>query len=129
VLVPAAVTDHPGAAVGARIPSPVAGGASLLVDLHGAPGEVVFLVASLGHQPIEVPGLLPPIGWQLLMEPVMPLGRYELSAAGTAHATLAVPPLAPLGTVSHPFYVQAVAVRPGPVVVYGAPSAAGVLLR
>ena len=119
----ASITEHAGASVFLAAPSPVAQGDVQSLTLTGTPGDVVLLRYAFFHDLTEIPGM---IGWDMLLEPAYFLGGVIVPPSGTATVERQVPLIA-LPYESFTFHMQPIALQANGQLVFGSPTAFGIL--
>ena len=125
VLTPAGITDLAGLSVSVVAASPLSDGDPQTLTVTGAPGDLVLLAYSLGHDTADIPGAA---GWLLLFQPAQLLTRTLLPASGSATLTEVLPgPHLSAHIEALTFYVQPIALRAGGELVYGSPTGFGIL--
>lgn len=125
VLTPAGITDLAGASVAVVAASPLTDGDAQTLSVTGAPGDLVLLAFSFGHDTADIPGAA---GWLLLFQPAELLTRTLLPASGSATLTQVLPgPHLSAHIEALTFYVQPIALRAGGELVYGSPTGFGIL--
>lgn len=117
-----AIVDLPGAARGLRATSPVRSGELLSFDVTGMPGEIPVLFVSTVQETVPVD----PFGVLVVeIPPAEILVLDALPASGHGSLSFAAPAIG--GRTSARYYVQVLAVAPGPAVQLGAGSTVFVL--